>query len=670
MKKALFSIFLCILFTYCSLLTSVVQADKQAILVNSSHPGVINDIIYDEIRNLLLSGGEDGTVRIWDLSTEDLLCYVRVSHQPVQKIAVHPQLTQIAVLVEDSLNTFSISVWDWLSGNKLYSFNITEQPLFLDYSPQGKYLIYSRAKYNGLSVLNPQTGKKLPYLRKGFGIVSYFVVSGNERNIMTYQPSGWISYWDIRSGKNLKQVKTIPNMTAIVVSPSKRFITASTGEKIVVVDLLTGAVAAQTDLPGIKRLAMSMQGNAITAIVERDKGTILKQYYFNEKSLSEIPMANMKVCPVLSCVTYGQKQLYLADREGGITVLRPGGSYTLIFKNSLLPISDLAFRDDSMAVGSADRILVFSSAFFSADSVLGRGDALHIDRDNFRNPLSVPVGLDFLDNANLLLWKKNDEPGIIAVLNRKTGKIENTISDFSSPIIQLEVLKQGILTVEKSGLCKIINSETYLSRFQYLSPGMNKLISTEDNILIGGKSSASAFGSPLLQLNQITGETVSIPDPGLFIYDLLYVKKTRLLFSLGVERSKNDSTTILKVHSGAGYQKQKAIYRFYGEDLSASMASDRSGNVYTSLSYNSVTVWNGRRIFELERSNHIPRKLYIAGGKLFSLNRDSSITVWDLKSRRILFNIYIFRDASWVALSSDGKVFSSSTSGKHLSRHL
>ena len=88
---------------------------------------------------------------------------------------------------------------------------------------------------------------------------------------------------------------------------------------------------------------------------------------------------------------------------------------------------------------------------------------------------------------------------------------------------------------------------------------------------------------------------------------------------------------------------------FEGEDLEATLAGDERGNVFTTLGYDSVAVFRDGRIDELESSNQVPRGLFVHNGKVISLNRDSSISVWDIPSRDLVLNLHMFRDGTWAA---------------------
>jgi hypothetical protein len=227
-----------------------------------------------------------------------------------------------------------------------------------------------------------------------------------------------------------------------------------------------------------------------------------------------------------------------------------------------------------------------------------------------------------------------------------------------SAIRHVGVSEQGIVAVEQSGRCRVLDPNSFAVTFEYNAPGMNKLILTFADTLIGAKTQLSAFSGPLLQINRRTGETVPIQDPSLFVYDLYYGGGERggQLYTLAVEQQAQKVRTVFKAHSGFAFERSRVLKAFDGEDLGATITGDESGGVFTSLGYGSVTEIRDSRVNVLEESGQIPRKLTAHNTKLFSLNRDSSISVWDISSREMMFNIHYLDDGRWIALSSSGSI--------------
>jgi hypothetical protein len=214
-------------------------------------------------------------------------------------------------------------------------------------------------------------------------------------------------------------------------------------------------------------------------------------------------------------------------------------------------------------------------------------------------------------------------------------------------------------------MAQILDGDSYRKLFQYWAPGMNKLIYGGNRTLLGAKSSVSELSSPLLMINRETGETVPIADTRLFVFELLYDRAGKRLFSLGVERDGDSYITQLKQHSGADFKKMQLLYSYPGEDLSACMALDHSA-LYVALTDRPVSQWNGYRFIQLERSSHKPVELFTQDRALLSLNSDSTLTLWDTRSRRIILNFYIFKDGEWAAFFRNGPIYTSSGGKKYL----
>jgi hypothetical protein len=59
----------------------------------------------------------------------------------------------------------------------------------------------------------------------------------------------------------------------------------------------------------------------------------------------------------------------------------------------------------------------------------------------------------------------------------------------------------------------------------------------------------------------------------------------------------------------------------------------------------------------MEQVEHIPRRLYTHSGMLYSLNGDSSISIWNIMNGKVLMNLYVFEDLSWVVSFTDGTYY-------------
>ncbi|HOV64948.1 MAG TPA: hypothetical protein PLG43_13830, partial [Spirochaetia bacterium] len=149
--KGLSTIFLMFLLTCCHTfgLSEDTKEDKEYV-VNTGHKGKIFAVRTDASRNIIVSGGEDGTIQVWDGLTLKPKTILRLSNLSIRKIALHPELPQVAVIESDNISIFTLSVWDYERKKKLFSIALNELPLFLEYSPAGSFILYSRADWKSL----------------------------------------------------------------------------------------------------------------------------------------------------------------------------------------------------------------------------------------------------------------------------------------------------------------------------------------------------------------------------------------------------------------------------------------------------------------------------------------------------------------------------------------
>jgi hypothetical protein len=144
---------------------------------------------------------------------------------------------------------------------------------------------------------------------------------------------------------------------------------------------------------------------------------------------------------------------------------------------------------------------------------------------------------------------------------------------------------------------------------------------------------------------------------------------TRNLYTLGYEERTGGLRTVLKQHSGSNYDRITTLLSYPGEDPEATLAVDPvSSRVFTSLGFGKVHMyaWNG--FTYLEAINHIPRNLYVHRGFLYSLNGDSSISVWDTDRGHLLMTMYLFSDFSWAVVPQDGEPYTDGGAQRYIHR--
>lgn len=660
-------------------------------IVNTGHIGAVLDLQYDEGRNLLLSAGDDGTVRIWDAKEGILYRNLRVTRLSAQMIAVDPAAPRVAVVVSDGLRSFSLAVWDWEQEKQLLRLPLKDAPLFLRFSGQGSFLVYGESSWQSLKILDAATGNPLQFHPEGLGIVAFAEMSRSEKTIMTYQVSGRISYWDMVSGSLTLDMAAPPYLSHIRISRDRRYIVGSNGRDVVLVDTLSGAVRGRAALNGEASLDISPEGDQVAAVPTPGGNPV--EWTVATDSLVAHPVA-VKQDPgadpreAYQVLCYGSDGLYMAGPSGALSELSTSGDLRVISRNLLADITGIDARHGYLAAGSRDWVRVFRT-----DLLEGSLSPTYVHSVLVENPWKSPVGLSFISDTSLLAWSRDDSAPKFAVLDlpdaaftrrsvavsQPSLQFRTLPSGFRAPLAALTVTGNSLLGIENGGTIRIVDLTTGASRFELRVAALSAVVAASSSELIGGKNTALASHGSLVRINTRTGETVGIPGTNVFTWDLVFDPAAPgaggpRLYSLGVDAS---GATNLLLHDGLGFERETVIASEPEENLEASLALDPSTHVlYASLGRARIVSWDGAKTSAIPAEYASLRGFLACQGLIVSLDRNSALGIIEQASGSRIGELSLFSDGEWAAtvnaggyLASPGgdihvKVFVNGTSAK------
>ena len=169
------------------------------------HAGPIYAVAVSPNNGMLASGGADktdrgdaepsGLIKIWDLHTKDLLLILRYN-SPVSTIAFSPNSRWLAGGSGDG----TIRVWDAGTGELIYEFNEHTEPIWkMDFSPDSKWLLSVSLDGTGLlRNLRPSDQEPFTFRQQGASIYTAnfspddsnngytFVTGGSNKNIQLW----------------------------------------------------------------------------------------------------------------------------------------------------------------------------------------------------------------------------------------------------------------------------------------------------------------------------------------------------------------------------------------------------------------------------------------------------------------------------------------------------
>ena len=662
MKKLLIIISL-ILFIGFSAFTDDINPD---FIVNSGHSATITALDFNTNEELLFSGGNDGSIKIWNSKTEDLRYSYQLSHMPVRMIEVCRSKPYIASILSDGLDAVNLSVHNWKTGELVFNHRMPEIPLFMLFSPQGNFLMYGKTDYDSLVFLDAETGARLDLIPEGFGIVSSAFISDSEKTLLAYNSSGSIQYWDLTNGTRKTKIPSIANLKYTSFTANGRYMTGYNGSEILLIDLLKGNYIDSIEVRNLSYAVIDLSRDKLIWTVSNGRDLTVSSTSISNTGFSNIDQSVTRILkqpgPILS---YSDK-IFISFENGSIfSIYSWADSMTVFSENNLLAIQDFAINDSSLSITVPGALLSVPSDLF-----LNKPDEIFfnsLDSSVIDTNASSSYGLSAGRGSDLLLWETESETeGAIKKINTETGEI-TILSLISTPLISAEYKNGRLLTLDKNGECRIIDYDSGENIFRYTSFGLRTIDLIDGNNIIAGRNSSATLPSPLLHINTRTGETVPIDDNNILIFDLEYDELTRKLYTIGFEKRNGVMRTVLKQHTGKNHDRAETILAFPGEDINAAFASDTSSSkIFTSLGHGGIKMlyWGG--FTQLEAGDSIPMHLKLYRNILSALNQDSSMSIYNTSNGTKVMDIYFFKDFSWAAVFPDRTYYASEGADKYI----
>ncbi len=657
-----FKLLIFLLFTF-----SISVFSENSLVINTGHSHPIQT--FTSNGKLLFSSDNSGILMVWNTENGSLIKKLQVSYLMVKDLAVNAAGTRVAVVETDTISSFKLSVWDLEKDKKLFSHKMDELPLFIKFSPTGKYVTYSKTDWNGLLFLDAEKGFEVPLMFADYGIVSSIYITPSGKTLMFYSPSGTIQYWNLTNGEiKTSPIRTRKDLSSISMTSDGAFMAASDNNSLYLISLQTGKTLYSQKLSGIFASSIIKDSKFLITLQKIDtKYEISLWKIFTTKGRESLTRIKSFEIPQPIIPTAGFNLVdgtaYLAGLEGEIISLNTDTGKSDIFSHNIMAnISDLDIMNGEMLIATDRNLFSLSSNLFTDGSEpVSKSD---INIINYNNPFMEATGV-VTSKTNFFIYPMDISKGTLKKLNY--GQFENFSDTFSSPIVSAEYSNGNFITLEKDGTCQIIDAFTGNSTFSYTSYGINSIESVFDDNLIAGRNRTDFLQSPLLHINKFTEEIVPVKESNILIFKMDYDSITRTLYTIGFEKRRSGLMTVLKAHTGQAWELTDTVLTYPGEDQAGSFIVDEAkSRIYLSIGSSGLVMYGWDGFTDMEYSEHIPEKLYIHKNLLISLNTDSSLSIWNTINGQLILDFYLFKNGKWIISSSNGRNILSDDSMKNL----
>lgn len=576
------------------------------------HVGAITKILFSPADEILATGSSDDTIRIWDLTTKQTIAILRGHTKGVQSMAFS---CNGKMLVSGALGESYL--WDVRTGERLFSL------------PQG---IVGKTSI----ALSPD----------GNTLVSI-------NNPIAFQYNNAIRMWNTVNPQGVtlfESKKDRSDITAIEISPDGRFVSAIVGGKIQLWEL-NSRIKLFSDTHGNKDMTRFVFSSDARKLASSDKSNRIHLWNISQGWLESVNITEFKSKTTINdLLFYNDGSILISRNQEGI-------QFWDVEKGELtatIPLLEakwrIDFSPDGRTIVNWDYKKIHLINFTNENYDMNRVD-LDIPSSYINSVMYSP------DGSSLLVWGSEK---YLTLLNPKTGKLKVKPQEYKGNFSTFAFSPDGQTLAAGSRDGKIV-------LWSVDSGQILRTITTDTGKVgivtysIDGKIIASWSNSKKIQLwDSVTGElfhTLNLDmNPNIQPILKFLLDEQTLAYS-----PDNNTIQLWDIES------RESLHSFT-VDKSFKSTFSPDGKVMTHVDFNDnelISIWDvGKRIqlgkLNTENSIWFPIIFTHDGRKLIHRTEENNILVWDIESLKL---IYTFSghvgEVNDIAVSPDGKTVAS-----------
>lgn len=213
----------------------LVQEKLPEFVMQIGHSHSVNAVAFSPTENILASGGEDNTVKLWDVATGRLLKTLEGHTNEIYTVAFSPDGRTLASGSQDH----TVKLWEVGTGRLLKTLldQVSGEVFIVAFSPDGKTLASGNA-HGTVKLWDVATGLFLKILDAHFGKITTVAFSSDSKmlasGVFAYgMDEANIMLWDVATGLLLNNMTGYSQVTAVAFSPDNKTIASVSADKIV-----------------------------------------------------------------------------------------------------------------------------------------------------------------------------------------------------------------------------------------------------------------------------------------------------------------------------------------------------------------------------------------------------------------------------------------------------
>jgi len=316
--------------------------EKSKIFVQLGHTNFIESVAFSPDGKYAVSGGLDGTIQLWDLSSGRTIRILNSGQYAVDSVAFSPDGRYIASGGGDD----SIRLWDVETGREIKKLSgHTNSVPSVAFSPDGRYIV-SASEDKTIKLWETSTGREIRTFAGHTHEVSSVAFSPDGKYIVSASRDKTIKLWETSTGREIRTFAGHSDwVRSVAFSPDGRYVVSGSSDHTVRFwDTSTGRALQifniGPQLAVIQSVAFSRDGKYVFAAIEGwGEGENLRAWEVETgkqtkifKNVSDIRFYSIAVSPdgrslLTACRDTMDNSDYLGlwDLASGREMLRMGG---------------------------------------------------------------------------------------------------------------------------------------------------------------------------------------------------------------------------------------------------------------------------------------------------------------------------------------------------------